>query len=230
MGKADGPSRGLHRAAFKMPFVTILVVSHCCVPHLVPLAVALGCCCQFTCGICCAHHMLSHRHRATCKTCLAVMSLTLTPSLSVSLIEAFSCIMAEALPEDGPCLSSHTLLVLQSRMQDRRNGQHVAAHVGGSQGGFSRLWYAAFDISYSQALAKHKEAPTCKHEGAAGAVLKRDQVSALQSQQTSEVFLGSSTLSMHSGTAELIAGEKRLKCSGVGLISRTDLSTAFCSA
>ncbi|KAL0046421.1 hypothetical protein WJX82_000325 [Trebouxia sp. C0006] len=25
MGKADGPSRGLHRAAFKLPFVTILV-------------------------------------------------------------------------------------------------------------------------------------------------------------------------------------------------------------
>ena len=137
MGKADGPSRGLHRAAFKLPFVTILVVSHCCVPHLVSLAVALGCCCQFTCGMCCAHHMLSHRHRATCKACLIVMSLTLTLSMSVSLIKAFSCIMAEALPEDGPCLSSHTLLVLQSRTQDRRMDNMLLLMLVGVRGAWA---------------------------------------------------------------------------------------------
>ncbi len=85
------------------------------------------------------------------------------------------------------------------------------------------------DMSDSQALAMHEEAPSSKHEGAAGAVLKRDQVSALQSQQASEVLSGSGTLSMHSGAAELIAAEKRLKCCGAGLIGRTDLSTAFCS-
>jgi len=41
-------------------------------------------------------------------------------SLSLSLIKAFSSIMAEVLPVDEPRTSSHTLLVLQSRMQDRR--------------------------------------------------------------------------------------------------------------
>ena len=43
MRKAEGPSRGLQRAAFKLPFITNLMVSHCCLPHLMPLAAALSC-------------------------------------------------------------------------------------------------------------------------------------------------------------------------------------------
>ena len=36
MRKAEGPSRGLQRAAFKLPFITNLMLSHCCLPHLMP--------------------------------------------------------------------------------------------------------------------------------------------------------------------------------------------------